>query len=229
MKAKKVKLTPYNPRKMTPNAQQALRSSMEAFQDISGIVWNVRTGNLVSGNHRWEELVAQYEEDGIDLVKIHPDYDYYMINGFGEFTGYLLREVDWDEDTEKAANIAANSEKLQGEFTNALGPLLEEIQEKGSSISEGLFIDLRFNDLKMDFSEIKVNFDTSNEFDLDDGFDDEFDEDELETKPKDVLLKDEDDTEQMAIIKVRCSMSKRTEIVEKLKNALINENDIKID
>ena len=229
MKASKVKNTPYNPRKMSEASRKALRKSMDAFKDISGIVWNKTTGNLVSGNHRWDELVEEYGEDNLTLERLpEPSDDYMAIHGLGEFTGYLLREVNWDDDTEKAANIAANSEKLQGEFTNSVSNLLEEISERGNTLSDGLFDDLRFNELQMDFGEHKIDFDTSNEFDLD-GFDDDFDEEELKIDNKNVLINDDkEEIIELAIIKVKCPLDKRAEITEKIKNALIADNDIEV-
>ena len=229
MKASKVKNTPYNPRKMSEASRKALRKSMDTFKDISGIVWNKTTGNLVSGNHRWDELVEEYGEDNLTLERLpEPSDDYMAIQGMGEFTGYLLREVNWDDDTEKAANIAANSEKLQGEFTNAVSTLLEEISERGSSLTDGLFDDLRFNELQMDFGEHKIDFDTTNEFDLD-GFDDDFDEDDLKIDKKDTLINDdEDEIIELAIIKVKCLLSDRSQVTEKIKNALIGLSDIEV-
>ena len=47
---------PYNPRKISERAQNALSKSLGDFGDISGIVWNKRTGNLVCGHQRVKEL-----------------------------------------------------------------------------------------------------------------------------------------------------------------------------
>jgi len=230
MNINKIKTSTYNPRKMSDNARNALKVSMSAFKDISGIVWNRSTGNLISGNHRWEELVKKHGDSAVSLDRVgEPLDDYHMILANGEFTGYLVREVDWDLDTEVAANIAANSEKLKGEFTSGVGNLLESISESGSMFPKVLFEGLRYNEMQLDFGVHTVDFDMSNDFELDDGFDDDFDDDELKTELKDVVIKDEDDVVEMAIIKVRCTMANRTEIIEKIKNSLINENDIKID
>ncbi len=40
----------YNPREITAEAAEGLRHSLVEFGDISGIVWNQRTGNLVCGH-----------------------------------------------------------------------------------------------------------------------------------------------------------------------------------
>lgn len=43
---------PYNPRRISEDAAAGLRGSIETFGDLSGIVWNERTGNLVAGHQR---------------------------------------------------------------------------------------------------------------------------------------------------------------------------------
>ena len=46
----------YNPRKISKKAFEGLEVSLKKFGDISGIVWNKRTGNLVSGHQRVAKL-----------------------------------------------------------------------------------------------------------------------------------------------------------------------------
>jgi len=48
----------YNPREITQEALEGLGHSLEEFGDISGIVWNKRTGHLVAGHQRVEALRA---------------------------------------------------------------------------------------------------------------------------------------------------------------------------
>ena len=189
----------------------------------------VSKGNLVSGNHRWEQLKEEHG-DSLELQRLEePLDDFLMVFGTGEFTGYLLREVDWDEEKEKAANIAANSEKLKGEFTNAVASILDDISDSGSRVPKVLFDNLRLNELKLDFAPPEIDFDASpvNEFDFDDDYKDDFDDSELEVDHT-AKEKVEKDTVEMALIKIRCPMEKRSEIIELVTNALVNENDIKI-
>lgn len=237
MKANKVKICSWNPRTMSSKSRKALKTSMEAFQDISGIVWNTRTGNLVSGNHRWENLLDQFGEDNIELVRINDADDYFIILGMGEFTGYLLREVDWDEDTEKAANIAANSDRLKGEFTNAVDGILSSIAESTSKLPKDLFKDLRFDGLQMEFGKVpvdfadyekKVSFDFDDDFNLEDTQED-IDASEIDLELEDVLIKDDTVKHiEMTSVVIHCRQENRKDIMEKIKNNLIDYNDISV-
>jgi len=113
-----LKPAPYNPRAIPAESMAALRKSLAAFADISGIVWNSRTGHLVCGHQRVAALRAEHG-NGLRLdagAVITPD---------GE--RFPIRVVDWAEAQEKAANIAANSPLIAGEFTDGLQPVLDEI------------------------------------------------------------------------------------------------------
>lgn len=54
----------YNPRTIEDDAAAGLAQSLERFGDLSGIVWNQRTGHLVAGHQR----VNQLRERGAQLV-----------------------------------------------------------------------------------------------------------------------------------------------------------------
>ena len=225
MKASKVKKAPYNPRRMSDKARKALQTSMEEFNDISGIVWNSRTGNLVSGNHRWENLVEKYGQSNIDLRKIKDLEGYFAIFSGEKNTGFILREVDWDEDTEKAANITANNEKLQGEFTDSISDILKDLSSSGSRVSKSIFSGLRLDELKLDFGIDDIKFDSTPDFDLEGDIEDlDFD---IPDSVTNYSNEEEEDTEE-TFIKVKCLLSQKSRIVELIKNALINENDIEI-
>jgi hypothetical protein len=109
----------YNPRTISPEAAKALAESMREFGDISGFVANTRTGNLVAGHQRLKQLPADYalcrtseSTDAVGTV----GYGYIEAHG----TRWPVRFVDWPEAKEKAANVAANSPFLAGEFTDGL-------------------------------------------------------------------------------------------------------------
>lgn len=136
MEIKDLKPAPYNPRLMKDKAKKGLRRSLKEFGDLSGITFNRMTGNLVTGHHRLQELVAEYGEQ---LVLIPP------IEGseFGSIQTptmdeYRVRFVDWDKGKEMAANVTANNLGIQGKFTDQLQPLLwkikEELNEKFSQV-----------------------------------------------------------------------------------------------
>lgn len=175
MKISQVHQAEYNPRKMSDKAKRALRTSIEEFGEISGIVWNKRTGNLIGGNHRWEQLCDLHGgAENLSFTRIK-DTEFLQIKANNEFTGYLLREVDWDMAMEKAANITANSDMLMGEFTNDLQTILAEISDPASDVDEKLFHDLRLNELKFDLKIDDVKFEFEDEKDEvgDDFFEDD--------------------------------------------------------
>lgn len=119
MKVKDLKPASYNPRKITDKKLDMLGKSMKEFGDLSGIVFNRQTGNLIGGHQRLKHLQPEWE-----IVKGKDD-DGYIKTPFGNW-GY--REVDWDEKKEIAANIAAN--KHGGEFDMVkLKDLLVEIDD----------------------------------------------------------------------------------------------------
>jgi hypothetical protein len=115
---------PKNPRKISKHDYEALVTSIKKFGDLSGIVLNVRTGQLVGGHQRTEAFKRMPGEKSITRTEIYKD-----VNGnpgpnrkgtiavgyvWFENEQYAYREVDWDEATEAAANIAAN--RIQGQF-----------------------------------------------------------------------------------------------------------------
>ena len=129
-----LKAAEYNPRTIERAALDGLKFSLEEFGDISGIVYNKRTGRLVSGHQRVKALSQRFGD-----VKIMNDV---IITPKGEF---LFRIVDWDEDKEKAANIAANAETIQGRWTEAASVVLEDI---AISLPD-TFMSLQMNHIKL--------------------------------------------------------------------------------
>lgn len=132
----------YNPRVMDEKSSAALKQSMEEFNDISGITWNKGTKNIVTGHHRWQHLLDAYGIENVAFEQISDDK--YTIVAENEDTGFILRVVDWDEAKEKAANITANSHKVEGTFTEDLQNVLDEIK---IGVDEELFGNLRLDEL----------------------------------------------------------------------------------
>jgi len=133
----------YNPRSMDDDSKKALKKSMDEFNDISGITWNKVTGNIVTGHHRWNHLCDIYGLD--NLVFKHLTGDKHLILAQeGEDTGYILRVVEWDKSKEKAANITANSPKVEGIFTVDLQDVLDDLK---LDINSDLFSELRLDEL----------------------------------------------------------------------------------
>jgi DNA modification methylase len=127
----------YNPRKISKDAATALGKSMSRFGDIAGIVFNTRTGRLVSGHQR----VAQLKALGAQLFR---DGDAVELRVGRDGKRFSVRTVDWDDATEKAANITANNPHIGGEFTDSLQSLLDEVK---LSIGDDDFAALRLDEL----------------------------------------------------------------------------------
>ncbi len=88
---------PYNPRDIDAEALAALTCSLGEFGDLSGITWNQRTGNLVTGHQRLRSLKERHG----DVLKMRRG----VIHAGAET--FRVRVVDWPLAKEKAANIAA--------------------------------------------------------------------------------------------------------------------------
>lgn len=113
-------LTPadYNPRKITRLAKRGLRKSIETFGYVDPIIWNKRSGKIISGHQRYATLVEMHGKDYEVEVNV----------------------VDVDDQTEKAMNIALNNAEIQGVFdSDALDKLLQDIIEFPE------YIDLNFD------------------------------------------------------------------------------------
>lgn len=128
---------PDNPRQITSEGLDGLGVSTRMFGDLSGIVFNKRSGCLVAGHQRVKVLRRAGAKDWVTET---------------ETTGYIedprtgerfkIRIVDWDEAMERAGNLAANNPEIQGEYTaEAIG----QLKALENELDE--FEDLRFGDL----------------------------------------------------------------------------------
>lgn len=107
-----LKADPQNARRISPEALAGLGVSMQTFGDLSGIVFNQRSGRLVAGHQRMEQLRAAGAKTWRRLSKaegviVHPKTE----------ERFPVRIVEWDDTTERLANLAANNPEIQGEFT----------------------------------------------------------------------------------------------------------------
>ncbi len=112
MEVKDLKPAEYNPRQISDEKLAMLGKAMKEFGDLSGIVFNRRTGRLVGGHQRIKHLDPKWKvekkplKDSTGTVAVG-----FVVAPGGKWT---YREVDWTEKKEMAANIAAN--KHGGEF-----------------------------------------------------------------------------------------------------------------
>lgn len=109
----------YNPRKINPDARSKLQDNLERVGLLEPLVWNKRTGNLVSGHQRISILDAL---EGSDNYKLD------------------VSIVDLSLTEEKAQNIFFNNYTAQGEFdVEMLGELFAEqgVNHESSGFTAG--------------------------------------------------------------------------------------------
>jgi len=131
MKLSDLKPAEYNPRKMSRKQLERLRKSLDEFGDLSGIIYNRRTGNLIGGHQRVKALPLHAEILCDRLAG--PSRAGTVSTGVVTVEGetYSYREVDWPVEREKLANIAAN--KHTGEWDDEK---LTEIMEELSALPD---------------------------------------------------------------------------------------------
>ncbi len=134
-----LKPAPYNPRKIDSGAADGLGFSIERFGDLSGIVWNKRTGHIVAGHQRLTQLKAR----GAQLL--NGDV---CISVQGATKRFPVRVVDWSEVEEKAANLEANNPHISGSFDDGVVDLLREVEAGlGSEFVSDALLDALLADL----------------------------------------------------------------------------------
>jgi hypothetical protein len=113
-----LKAAEYNPRRISKAALKGLTASMEQFGVLEPIIVNERTGNVVGGHQRLKGLEAK----GVVV------------------TDCVI--VDFDEATEKAANVTLNNPNIAGTFeTDGLAELLAGIKADGDELFKDLRLD----------------------------------------------------------------------------------------
>lgn len=102
-----IQLAEYNPRQYTKEAKRRMRDNLKTTGLVGpSLVWNKRTGNLVSGHLRLAAL---------DVCENGTDYS------------LDVTVVDWPLKKEKQQNVFFNNEWAQGQFDlEALGRMLAE-------------------------------------------------------------------------------------------------------
>lgn len=145
-----LKDAPYNPRSIGARAQDGLQFSIEEFGDISGLVFNIRSGNLVAGHQRKRVL-----RDDAPIEDFVEEQDPTGTVGFAMVrSGQVrmrLRLVDWDSKKEKAANIAANNAAITGDWTEDIDSLLMELRDDAPDIyDQALLHEIMDEDRRVD-------------------------------------------------------------------------------
>ena len=112
-----IKKAAYNPRQIDEDNKKRLENGIKENGLVEPLVWNKRTGNLVSGHQRLSIL---------DKLERSDDYE------------LDVSVIDVDEKTEKKINVQLNNASMQGLFDfDMLGDLAQEfdggLQELGFS------------------------------------------------------------------------------------------------
>lgn len=126
--ARELTASPKNPRTISEKRAAQLAKTMGKFGDLSSITWNRRSGHLVSGHQRLKHLQPNSRIE----KKAHTDDAGTVAVGriLSGKRAWPYREVDWDEETETAALIAANA--AGGDFQDdALARLVKGLDVKG--------------------------------------------------------------------------------------------------
>lgn len=107
MHRREVKGAPYNPRQIDDHARKKLRDNLKAMGLLDPLVFNKRTGNMVSGHQRLDLMDA--------LSKTGDDYSL-------DFS-----VIDLSEKDEKQQNIFFNNPSAQGTYDpDAIGKMIAE-------------------------------------------------------------------------------------------------------
>jgi len=151
-----------NPRKITKDDFATLQKSLVEFGDLSGVIFNRTTANLVGGHQRTNAfksknaVISLVEE--LDTASATGT----IATGYIEVDGekFAYREVEWDEVKEQRANILANKVSGQWDFdmlANAFGT--DVLLDSGWKASELGFAVLP-EDEKVDESMLDTSMDT---------------------------------------------------------------------
>ncbi len=139
-------LTPnaHNPRTITDAKLKQLKAALLEFGDLSGIVYNRNTRQLVGGHQR-RKILPPTAKLAITKSFDKPSRCGTVAVGYIDLDGerYAYREVHWDVHRERAANIAAN--KGAGEWDL---PQLTEWMKSLSSFDVDFDISLTMFDPK---------------------------------------------------------------------------------
>lgn len=214
----------YNPRTISDEARKKLKKNLQTVGLLGGIVWNSRTGNLISGHQKVSIMDAVNRYDATT-----EDNDY-------EFRAEV---VDFDEKTEKEQNLFMNNRAVQGTYDDdMLRELLQEIDYTNAGFDD--------TDLQL------LGLGDFGDFDASDMFDDENDvspaepsenrdwsKDEIVGEREDLAIHDEMTQESAENHKIdrsadfyqdsEANQIARHNEVQKIKDRIASQNDINKD
>jgi len=97
-----------NPRKLSDNQYQLLKRDLKELGDLSGIIHNIRTNEIIGGNQR--SKIFDEAEITITEKFEKPTKQGTIALGYVIWNNekYSYRQVDWNEKQSEKANIVAN-------------------------------------------------------------------------------------------------------------------------
>ena len=122
---------PANPRRISDRAAGKLQGSLAEFGDLSGIVFNRRTCELVAGHQRVAQIRRLWPD--AEIVQASPELGVIVVD---DERCFRVRIVDWPRSRQRAANVTANNGKIQGEFTDDVRSYLLDVHEALPAIAE---------------------------------------------------------------------------------------------
>lgn len=158
MKISELKPNELNPRKIAKQDKKELKKSLDEFGDLSCVIFNRRTKKLVGGHQR-----IDLTPDNAKIVKKNldaPTKSGTVAEGYIEFDGerFKYREVDWPQEREEVAMVAANKhggqwdkEILKLNFANFKNV---DLELTGFDAAE-----LKSMDIKIDIPDVKIESD----------------------------------------------------------------------
>jgi hypothetical protein len=115
---KDIKAAEYNPRVISGENEARLKKGIRQHGLVQPIVWNRRTGNVVAGHQRLNQIDALEKRDDYDL---------------------MVAVVDVSEDEERILNVQLNNDSLMGDWD------IEKLKDLG--ITDGIdFGDMGFTE-----------------------------------------------------------------------------------
>lgn len=114
---------PANPRTITSKALAGLSVSVETFGDLSGLVFNRRTGVMVGGHQR---LRALTDAGATEFIRVSENAGYVEHPKTKE--RFSVRIVDWDETKQRLGNLTANNSHISGVFDERAIEQLRELE-----------------------------------------------------------------------------------------------------
>lgn len=143
IKRSQINFAPYNPKNHSKDAIAEQRKNFKRVGFLGGVVWNVTTGNIVSGHKRVMAMDLEYKYDG------SPETDYDI----------KVEKVEFDEKTEKEQNIYMDSHNTNTvQDLELLANLIPEIDYKNAGLS---LADLNIMGIDIDVKNISDETDNS--------------------------------------------------------------------